>query len=121
MGVQGDNVRVECLAVAVPRPSTVTWYFNGREINTVVDHVIHSYNVIKIYVNDIILIKVYFQDFTILEDIQPDGIRSTLVIRESQEKHFGSYNCSVTNEYGTDVVEINLMPQSKFSTQIKFS
>lgn len=53
------------------------------------------------------------QDYSILEDPTPEGIKSTLIIRESQEKHFGMYNCSVTNPYGSDVVEINLMQQSK--------
>lgn len=39
----------------------------------------------------------------------PEGIKSTLVIRESQSKHFGAYNCTVVNEHGNDVLEIELM------------
>lgn len=68
------------------------WTFNGHEIDT------------------------HDQDYSILEDPLPEGIKSTLIIRESKEKHFGTYNCSVTNRYGSDMVEINLMPQSKYSS-----
>lgn len=90
-GIEGDNVRVECTAFSIPAPERVVWTFNGREVD----------------LRD--------QDYSILEDPLPEGIKSTLIIRESQEKHFGMYNCSVTNPYGSDVVEINLMPQSKFT------
>lgn len=88
-GIEGDNVRVECTAFSIPAPERVIWTFNGREVD------IHD------------------QDYSIMEDPLPEGIKSTLIIRESQERHFGMYNCSVTNPYGSDVVEINLMPQSK--------
>lgn len=90
-GIEGDNVRVECTAFSIPAPQHVVWTFNGREVD----------------LDD--------QDYSILEDFLPDGIKSTLIIRESQGKHFGMYNCSVSNPYGADVVEINLMPQSKFN------
>ena len=56
-------------------------------------------------------------DYSILEDPLPDGVKSTLVIRTSQEKDFGPYNCSVTNQYGTHVMEIYLMKQSKLDVQ----
>lgn len=88
-GIEGDNVRVECTAFSIPAPERVVWTFEGREVG------------------------VHDQDYSILEDPLPEGIKSTLIIRESQERHFGMYNCSVSNPYGTDVVEINLMPQSK--------
>ncbi|KAK5639967.1 hypothetical protein RI129_010778 [Pyrocoelia pectoralis] len=89
-GIEGDNVRVECTAYSIPPPERVIWTFNGREVD------LHD------------------QDYSILEDPLPEGIKSTLIIRESQERHFGMYNCSVTNPYGSDVVEINLMPQKTF-------
>lgn len=89
-GIEGDNVRVECVAFSIPKPEHVIWSFNGHDVDF----------------ND--------QDYSILEDPLPEGVKSTLVIRESQQKHFGMYNCSVVNPYGSDVVEINLMPQSKF-------
>ncbi|XP_030767335.1 irregular chiasm C-roughest protein-like [Sitophilus oryzae] len=89
-GIEGDNVRVECTAFSIPAPERVVWTFNGREVD------LHD------------------QDYSILEDPLPEGIKSTLIIRESQERHFGMYNCSVTNPYGSDVVEISLMPQKSF-------
>ncbi|XP_060519888.1 irregular chiasm C-roughest protein [Cylas formicarius] len=89
-GIEGDNVRVECTAFSIPAPERVVWTFNGREVD------LHD------------------QDYSILEDPLPEGIKSTLIIRESQEKHFGMYNCSVSNPYGSDVVEISLMPQKSF-------
>lgn len=92
-GIEGDNVRVECTAYSIPAPERVVWTFNGREVDS------------------------NGQDYSILEDPLPEGIKSTLIIRESQERHFGMYNCSVTNPYGSDVVEINLMPQSKFFSE----
>lgn len=90
-GIEGDNVRVECTAFSIPTPDRVIWTFNGHEIDS------------------------HDQNYSILEDPLPEGIKSTLVIRESQERHFGTYNCSVTNRYGSDMVEINLMPQSEYS------
>ncbi|XP_018325250.1 irregular chiasm C-roughest protein isoform X2 [Agrilus planipennis] len=89
-GIEGDNVRVECTAYSVPAADHVIWTFNGKEVD------------------------VHDQDFSILEDPIPEGIKSTLIIRESQGRHFGNYNCTVSNAYGTDVVEINLIPQKNF-------
>ncbi|CAH1984755.1 unnamed protein product [Acanthoscelides obtectus] len=89
-GIEGDNVRVECTAFSIPAPQRVMWTFNGKEVD------LHD------------------QDYSILEDPLPEGVKSTLIIRESQERHFGMYNCSVSNAYGTDVVEISLMPQKSF-------
>lgn len=89
-GIVGDNARIECVAFSVPRARHVSWTFNGREINTSTD-----------------------QDYSILEEALPEGIKSTLIIRESQSKHFGRYNCTVVNDHGNDVLEIDLLAQSK--------
>ncbi|PSN47543.1 Irregular chiasm C-roughest protein [Blattella germanica] len=83
-GIQGDNVRLECVAFSIPKPEHVMWTYKGNEVDA----------------DD--------KDYTILEDPLPEGIKSTLVIRESQEQHFGAYNCSVTNPYGSDLQPINL-------------
>ncbi|XP_055682496.1 irregular chiasm C-roughest protein-like [Lutzomyia longipalpis] len=88
-GIVGDNARLECVAFSVPKARHVSWTFNGREINTSND-----------------------QDYSILEDPLPEGIKSTLIIRESQSRHFGRYNCTVVNDYGNDVLEIDLLPQT---------
>lgn len=90
-GIIGDNARIECVAFSVPKARHVSWTFNGREINTNTD-----------------------QDYSILEDPLPEGIKSTLIIRESQSKHFGRYNCTVVNDHGNFVLEIDLMAHSKF-------
>lgn len=42
------------------------------------------------------------------------GVKSTLIIRDSQSYHYGKYNCTVVNDYGNDVLEITLQPQSKY-------
>lgn len=63
-------------------------------------------------------IFLYFHDVyslfvQVLEDPLPEGIKSTLIIRESRLEHFGVYNCTVSNQYGSDMVEIVLKAQSK--------
>lgn len=89
--IAGDNARLECIAFSVPKARHVSWTFNGREINTSLD-----------------------QDYAILEEALPEGIRSTLVIRESAARHFGRYNCTVVNDHGNDVMEIDLTAQSEW-------
>ncbi|XP_067007432.1 irregular chiasm C-roughest protein isoform X2 [Anabrus simplex] len=89
-GIPGDNVRLECIAFSIPKPEHVLWTFRGTEVDA------------------------SNKDYTILEDPLAEGIKSTLVIRESRDQHFGHYNCSVTNPYGSDTVEILLKPQKTF-------
>ncbi|XP_028035173.1 irregular chiasm C-roughest protein-like [Bombyx mandarina] len=85
-GTQGDTVNIECAAFAVPRIDSIIWTFNGREIDSLHD-----------------------QDYAFLEDLQSGGIvNSTLIIRESQYKHFGVYKCNVSNDYGNDYLEITV-------------
>lgn len=91
-GIIGDTTRIECVAFSVPKARHVSWTFNGREINTNND-----------------------QDYSILEEPMPEGIKSTLIIRESQSKHFGSYNCTVVNEHGNDILEIELLKRGELS------
>lgn len=54
----------------------------------------------------------FYYLFKVLEDPLSEGIKSTLIIRESRQEHFGVYNCTVSNQYGSDVVEITLKAQS---------
>lgn len=89
-GIVSDNAQVECVAFSVPRARHVAWTFMGREINTSAD-----------------------PDYSVLEEQLPEGIKSTLIIRESQPKHFGLYNCTVVNDHGYDVMEIDLLAQSE--------
>jgi hypothetical protein len=91
IGMNGDTTNLECIAFSIPKPRHLSWYFNGKEINASND-----------------------ENFSIMEDVLPHGIKSVLVIRDTENKHFGKYNCSVLNDYGHDNVEIELISQSEF-------
>ncbi|XP_055602535.1 irregular chiasm C-roughest protein-like [Uranotaenia lowii] len=80
-GVVNDNSQIQCEAISIPKAKQVIWTYNGLEIS-----------------NE--------NDYTILENHQPEGVRSTLIINNSQKQHFGVYNCTVINEYGMDSIEI---------------
>lgn len=95
-GAKGDTLRLECIAFSVPKARHISWSFNGMEINTMSD-----------------------RDFSILEDpSSPRVIKSTLIIRDSQDWHFGKYNCTVVNDYGVDVLQIDLLYQCKSDNEI---
>ncbi|XP_050530671.1 irregular chiasm C-roughest protein [Daktulosphaira vitifoliae] len=95
-GVLGDTVRLECSAYSVPVADRIVWTFQG----TVVGKADQKY-------------------YTVLEDTLDDGgVRSTLVIRESRNEHFGTYNCTASNVYGFDSVNIALMPRKNFLLSI---
>ena len=89
-GARGDTLRLECSAFSVPKARLISWSYNGREINTAE------------------------RDYSILEDPSARGIKSILVIRDSQDWHFGKYNCTVVNDYGVDVLQIELLHQSNY-------
>lgn len=84
-GIPGETVQIECVAFSIPKPRHIHWIHNGKIINSSSS-----------------------SDYTILEEVTSFGMESTLVIRDSDTKHFGFYNCSVTNDYGHDNVEILL-------------
>ncbi|XP_030079936.1 irregular chiasm C-roughest protein [Drosophila hydei] len=88
-GLIGDTARIECFASSVPRARHVSWTFNGHEISSESGH-----------------------DYSILVDAMPGGVKSTLIIRDSQTHHYGKYNCTVVNDYGNDVAEIQLQPKN---------
>uniref|UniRef100_A0A8D9EC13 Irregular chiasm C-roughest protein n=1 Tax=Cacopsylla melanoneura TaxID=428564 RepID=A0A8D9EC13_9HEMI len=90
-GIPGDTARIECSAFSIPPPDKVTWSYRGEEIG-----------------------GNQSDDYSVLEDPLKEGIKSTLIIRESRHDHFGMYNCSVANPYGSDNVEILLKPQKSF-------
>ncbi|XP_038111190.1 irregular chiasm C-roughest protein [Culex quinquefasciatus] len=81
-GAVNDNSQIQCEAISVPKAKQIIWTYNGLEIT-----------------NE--------NDYTILENHQPEGVRSTLIINNSQKQHFGVYNCTVINEYGMDSIEID--------------
>lgn len=85
-GYVGDTTQLECDAISVPRARHISWSFRGREIVANGD-----------------------PEFSILEEITEQGIKSLLIIRNSQSWHFDKYNCSVVNDYGTDVLQVELI------------
>lgn len=89
-GIPGDTSRIECIAFSIPKARHVSWTYNGMSINSSSD-----------------------ENFSVLEDPLPYGIKSTLVIKESGTKHFGRYNCTVINDYGYDILEIELNGESR--------
>lgn len=89
-GTPGDVVQIECIAFSIPKARFVSWSFNGRDINNASS-----------------------DEFKIQEETLPYGVKSTLVIERSVAKHFGRYNCTVINDYGSDLLEIELNGESK--------
>ena len=73
-----------CKAFSIPSPDTIHWTFYGFPVDTSSPH------------------------YSLMENILSDGIASTLVIKESVEKDFGDYNCSVKNSHGKDSLTITL-------------
>ncbi|XP_041985814.1 irregular chiasm C-roughest protein-like [Aricia agestis] len=98
-GVEGDSVRIECISFSVPKPDLVIWTYGGNEINSFHDH-----------------------EFAFLEESLDGGLtKSTLVIRKSSASHFGVYNCTVSNAYGSDSIDINLVPDKSMNLVIVIS
>lgn len=88
-GTPGESVALECIAFSIPKARFVSWSYNGHDINNASN------------------------EFRIQEEMLPYGIKSTLVIERSALKHFGHYNCTVINDYGSDILEIELNGESK--------
>ncbi|XP_058442858.1 irregular chiasm C-roughest protein-like isoform X2 [Malaya genurostris] len=82
-----DTGQLECEAFSIPKAKHIIWAHNGHEINTSSEH----------------------DEYTVIESYQPEGVKSTLIIHNSQRQHFGGYNCTVINDYGLDFVEIDFI------------
>uniref|UniRef100_A0A182SR59 Ig-like domain-containing protein n=1 Tax=Anopheles maculatus TaxID=74869 RepID=A0A182SR59_9DIPT len=92
-GSMNDNAQIQCDAISIPKAKQVIWTYNGLELNSENEH-------------------------TILENSSPEGVRSTLIIAKSQRQHFGTYNCTVVNEYGSDSLEIQFAPMESSSLPV---
>ncbi|XP_035899953.1 irregular chiasm C-roughest protein-like isoform X1 [Anopheles stephensi] len=92
-GSMNDNAQIQCDAISIPKAKQVIWTYNGLELTSENDH-------------------------TILENSSPEGVRSTLIISKSQRQHFGVYNCTVLNEYGSDSLEIQFAPMESSSLPV---
>uniref|UniRef100_A0A182U923 Ig-like domain-containing protein n=2 Tax=Anopheles melas TaxID=34690 RepID=A0A182U923_9DIPT len=92
-GSVNDNSQIQCDAIAIPKAKQVIWTYNGLEVSGENEH-------------------------TILENHSPEGVRSTLIIPKSKRQHFGVYNCTVLNEYGSDSLEIQFAPMESSSLPV---
>ncbi|XP_058798126.1 irregular chiasm C-roughest protein-like isoform X3 [Phymastichus coffea] len=79
-------VKVQCIAITVPKAESVLWSFAGRELN-------FTSNNTPFYKH---------------EDFEPERVVSTLTLLDPVSAYFGDYNCTVTNAYGTDSAIIKL-------------
>ncbi|XP_063630499.1 irregular chiasm C-roughest protein-like isoform X1 [Cydia splendana] len=87
-GAEGEMVTIDCVFLSVPKSFDIIWYFEGREIKPIEN-----------------------PDYAPFEQDLGDGIvKASLVIRASQSKHYGLYNCSVTNDIGNANAGITLKP-----------
>lgn len=94
----GDTIHLECAAISIPKARHISWSFHGDEITTKENN-----------------------EFSILEEPTDAGIKSTLIIRNSQQRHFEQYKCSVVNDLGTDILKIELQQQETFLRQIRYN
>ncbi|XP_063390250.1 irregular chiasm C-roughest protein-like isoform X3 [Cydia fagiglandana] len=87
-GAEGEMVTIDCVFLSVPKSFDIIWYFEGREIKPIEN-----------------------PEYAPFEQDLGDGIvKASLVIRASQSKHYGLYNCSVTNDIGNANAGITLKP-----------
>ncbi len=108
-GTAGAPLHVVCEAEAVPEAEAVSWSYRGREL------------------------RPGSPLYSILETRLGAVVRSTLVIEQSEEKHFGEYTCSVSNslgsssgiltvkEIGEDITNSIINQQLSLSSSVSFS
>uniref|UniRef100_A0A0K2U7B4 Nephrinlike [Tribolium castaneum] n=1 Tax=Lepeophtheirus salmonis TaxID=72036 RepID=A0A0K2U7B4_LEPSM len=87
-GAVGETGSFSCSGLSVPPAKYVTWFFNGAKIN------IHS------------------EKYTIQDKLSSNEVESTLIIKKIDEKDFGSYSCTVSNDLGEDTDIMHLRKRS---------
>ncbi len=95
-GTEGDTIRLTCDAFAIPPPETLLWSAHGYPVtpSTAGGH------------------------YGIEEASRNDGMRSTLIIRDSIRSDFGEYNCTVRNSHGEDTFLIKLEKKGTYIADI---
>ncbi|XP_017486262.1 PREDICTED: irregular chiasm C-roughest protein-like, partial [Rhagoletis zephyria] len=89
-GAVGSRAKIDCVAFSVPKAEQIIWSFDGKVIN----------------------MSTADPDIYIFEEQHlPEGVRAALIIKESRSSHYGRYNCTVMNSYGSDSLLINLRPE----------
>ncbi|XP_045108723.1 irregular chiasm C-roughest protein-like isoform X2 [Portunus trituberculatus] len=86
-GMEGDDVKVECMVEGMPRPDRVEWAKGRRPLNTNTSR------------------------YTALTEAVSGGLKATLVVRDAEEADFGEYNCTARNTYGSHTGVIFLKRQ----------
>lgn len=87
-GVEGEEVRVECVIISVPPPTRVAWSRNTQLVD--IDN---------------------NQGYEIIKEPLSNGLRNLLIIHKAEEDDFGQYNCSVWNQFGYDTRLITVRKQ----------
>ena len=87
IGKEGDTVQLVCDSFAIPSPTKVTWYVDGKAV----DGASAKYGV----------------DQT----AKADGVVSTLSVKKSVHDDFTEYKCDIENSYGTDSATFNLVKE----------
>ncbi|XP_075154282.1 kin of irre [Haematobia irritans] len=89
-GAVGNRAKIDCLAFSIPKADRILWSYEGKIIN----------------------MSTADPDLYIFEEHHlPEGVRAALIIKESRSNHFGKYNCTVVNSYGSDSLLITLIPE----------
>uniref|UniRef100_A0A1A9WGC4 Ig-like domain-containing protein n=1 Tax=Glossina brevipalpis TaxID=37001 RepID=A0A1A9WGC4_9MUSC len=87
-GAVGHRAKIDCLAFSIPKAEKILWSYEGKIIN----------------------MSSADPDLYIFEEHHlPEGVRAALIIKESRSNHFGKYNCTVINSYGSDSLLITLI------------
>lgn len=87
-GVEGEEVRVECIITSVPPPTHVAWSRNAELVD--IDN---------------------NQGYEIIKEPLSNGVRNLLIIHNAEDEDFGQYNCSVWNQFGQDSMVITVRKQ----------
>ncbi|XP_030386564.1 irregular chiasm C-roughest protein [Scaptodrosophila lebanonensis] len=89
-GAVGNRAKIDCLAFSIPKAEHIVWSYEGKVIN----------------------MSTADPDLYIFEEHHlPEGVRAALIIKESRSNHYGKYNCTVVNSYGSDSLLITLVPE----------
>lgn len=96
-GAVGHRAKIDCLAFSIPKAEKILWSYEGKIIN----------------------MSSADPDLYIFEEYHlPEGVRAALIIKESRSNHFGKYNCTVINSYGSDSLLITLIPERKLDKEL---
>ena len=88
-GIPGETVHLSCEAESVPQVERVSWSYQG------------------------VVLQPGSQLYSMVETRRGPRIRSTLVIKRSDQRHFGDYRCVVGNNMGETATVIQLRPRGE--------